>query len=83
MRSTQFADGDITTNRIESIWAVLKRGYRGVYHYMSKKHLERYIKEFVFRLNAGGDEVPIMDRIEMLVRGASDRHITYDELIAD
>ena len=79
----QFADGDITTNRIESIWAVLKRGYRGVYHYMSEKHLERYVNEFVFRLNAGGDEVPIMDRMEMLVRGAFDRHITYDELIAD
>ena len=79
----QFADGDITTNRIESIWAVLKRGYRGVYHYMSKKHLERYVNEFVFRLNAGGDEVPIMDRMELLVRGSFDRHITYDELIAD
>ena len=79
----QFADGDVTTNRIESIWAVVKRGYRGVYHYMSKKHLERYINEFVFRLNAGGDSVPIMDRMEMLVRGAFDRHITYDELIAD
>ena len=79
----QFADGDITTNRIESIWAVLKRGYRGVYHFMSEKHLERYVNEFVFRLNAGGDEVPIIDRMEMLIRGAFDRHITYDELIAD
>ena len=79
----QFADGDTTTNRIESIWAVLKRGYKGVYHYMSPKHLERYVNEFVFRLNAGDDRVPILDRMEMLVRGAFDRHITYDELIAD
>ena len=79
----QFADGDVTTNRIESIWAVLKRGYKGVYHYMSPKHLERYVNEFVFRLNAGDDKVPIMKRMEMLVRGAFDRHITYDELIAD
>ena len=79
----QFADGDTTTNRIESIWAVLKRGYKGVYHYMSPKHLERYVNEFVFRLNAGDDKVPILDRMEMLVRGAFDRHITYDELIAD
>ena len=35
------------TNGIESVWAVLKRRYNGVYHNMSKKHLPRYIKEIV------------------------------------
>ena len=34
------------TNGMESHWAALKRGYDGVYHQMSAKHLHRYVTEF-------------------------------------
>ena len=37
------------TNGIESFWAMLKRGYVGTYHQMSKKHLGRYVHEFAGR----------------------------------
>ena len=33
------------TNGVESFWSMLKRGHMGVYHKMSKKHLQRYIDE--------------------------------------
>lgn len=42
---------DYHTNGIESIWAVMKRGYTGIYHYISIDYLQNYIDEFCFRLN--------------------------------
>lgn len=43
--------GDVTTNRIEGFWSVLKRGIIGVYHKVSKKHLQKYVDEFSWRYN--------------------------------
>ena len=54
-------DGEVHTNGIESVWAVLKRGYHGVYHRMSLKHLPRYLDEFAGRLNSrSGDTLDPM-----------------------
>lgn len=39
----EYAAGPAHTNSIESVWAVLKRGYYGIYHSMSAKHLARYV----------------------------------------
>lgn len=33
---------DVTTNGVESVFAVLQRGILGVYHHVTPKHLGRY-----------------------------------------
>jgi hypothetical protein len=49
----EFVRDAVTTNGIESGFAVLKRGMIGVYHHASKKYLGRYVDEFAFRFNEG------------------------------
>lgn len=46
-----YVAGDVHTNTIESFWSVLKRGIHGIYHFVSDKHLERYLDEFAGRYN--------------------------------
>ena len=43
---SEYVDGQVHVNRVESFWAVLKRECHGVYHYVSKKHLRRYLAQF-------------------------------------
>jgi hypothetical protein len=38
-RTGQYVDGTAHTNGIESVWALLKRGYNGVFHHFSDKHI--------------------------------------------
>jgi len=78
----QFVDGMAHTNGIESVWAVLKRGFYGIYHSFSEKHLQRYIDEFAYRLNQGNVKVPVMDRIDVLLRMCIGKRLMYAELIA-
>ena len=47
----EYARGDITTNTVESSFAILKRGLYGTFHSVSEKHLQRYATEFDFRWN--------------------------------
>ena len=78
----QFVNDQASTNGVESLWATLKRGYNGVYHHWNKKHMTRYINEFVFRLNEGNVKRHTMDRIASIVDSAIGRRMTYRKLIA-
>lgn len=80
--SREYVNGMAHTNGIESVWAVLKRGYYGVYHQFSLKHLQRYVDEFSFRLNEGNCEAHTLDRLNALVGKAFGIRLTYKALIA-
>ena len=47
----EYSRGDVTTNGVESSFALLKRGIVGTFHQISKKHLPLYLAEFDFRWN--------------------------------
>ena len=79
----EFVKGMASTNGIESVWAVLKRGYNGVYHQWSRKHMAKYIDEFVFRLNEGNVRHHTMTRMDSLIKGAIGKRLTYKELTSD
>ena len=76
----QYVVNGVTTNGIESVWAVLKRGLHGVYHHASDKHLGRYVDEFAFRLNQGNVKRHTMQRLDSFVDASVGRRITYKEL---
>lgn len=76
----EYVYGDVHTNSIESVWALLKRGLMGVYHHASPKHLGRYVDEFTFRLNDGNVQRHTMDRMDSFISACAGRRITYKEL---
>ena len=62
----EFVVGMASTNEIESVWSILKRGWVGVYHHFSAKHLQLYVNEFCFRLNEGKCDVKFDERIKSM-----------------
>jgi len=71
-----------STNSVESVWSVMKRGYNSVYHSWSRKHCERYINEFSLRLNEGNVRVDTQDRLDALFRNMVGKTITFEELVS-
>ena len=76
----EYVRGLAHTNGIESFWATLKRGYYGVYHHMSVKHLNRYVDEFTCRHNLR--PLDTIDQLASLVDGSVGKRLTYAELVA-
>jgi transposase-like protein len=77
----EYVRDGVTTNGVESVFAVMKRGLIGVYHHASKKHLSRYVDEFAFRLNDGNVKRHTLDRLDSFIEGVAGKRLTYKDLI--
>ena len=77
-KDKEFVRGNVYTNTIENVWGLLKRGLVGIYHNTSKKHLQMYIDEFVFRYNTRDHKDS--ERFKLLLTNTQKR-LKYNELI--
>lgn len=75
---SQYVNGRVHTNTIEGFWSLLKRSIFGIYHFTSKKHLQMYVDEFVFRYNTRSTTEAM--RFNLLLSNSNNR-LTYKELI--
>ena len=69
------------TNGMESFWATLKRAHKGVYHKMSAKHLDSYVRQFAGKHNAREDNT--ITQMQNVVAGMVGKRLTYRDLTAD
>lgn len=76
----EYVRGEAHTNGIESFWAMLKRAHKGTFHYLSAKHLQRYVDEFCWRHNIR--DADTIRQMEDLVARMVGRRITYRQLVA-
>jgi transposase-like protein len=76
----EYSRKGVTTNGIESVFAVLRRGLHGVYHHASPKHIARYVDEFSFRLNEGNVRRHTWDRLDSFVGAVAKKRLTYERL---
>lgn len=74
----EYVRGTITTNTIEGVFSIFKRGMKGIYQHCGEQHLHRYLAEFDFRYNArialGVDDTA---RTEKAISGIRGKRLTY------
>lgn len=73
----EYARGDVTTNTIESVFALVKRSIYGTWHSVSRRHLHRYLAEVEFRYNTR--TLDDGARTVLAIQGADHKRLTYKE----
>lgn len=68
----------VSTNTVESSFALLRRGLVGTFHHVSANHLHRYIAEFDFRWNSRNDSDT--ERTQDALKKAKGKRLMYDSV---
>ena len=76
----EYARGEVTTNGLESFWALFKRGIMGTYHHISHKHLHRYVAEFTGRHN--NRPADTLTQMQLLIEGMEGKQLSYKDLVS-
>jgi transposase-like protein len=76
----EYVRGNVHSNTAEGFFSLLKRGINGVYHHVSRGHLNRYCDEFAFRYELR--KIDDGTRAEMVVSGAEGKRLTYKQPVA-
>lgn len=58
-KKKEFVRGFVHTNSIEGFWSQLKRSIHGTFHFVSRKHLQKYVNEFSYRYNRRHSKTPM------------------------
>jgi hypothetical protein len=77
-RAKEYVRGNVHTNTIEGYWNVLKRQIKGIHHFVSPKHLQRYCNESSFRYN--NREFTQDERFAISLANCDGR-LTYNNLV--
>lgn len=77
----EYVRGQAHTQGIESFWSMLKRTHTGVYHKLSPKHLDCYVRDFAGRHNVHG--LDTVDQMATVAVGLVGKRLMYRQLIAD
>ncbi len=73
-------DANIHINGMESFWSILKRAYKGTFHKISHKHLNRCVTEFAGRHNHR--PLDTIEQMKCIVLGMIGKRLRYEELIS-
>lgn len=75
----QYVNKNASTNAIENAWSHLKRGINGTYHWVSKKHVQKYVDEFTLRFNTR--KCKEQERFDLVLLSSIGKRLTYQQLI--
>jgi transposase-like protein len=73
----EYTRGDVTTNTIESVFALVKRSIYGTFHNVSRKHLHRYLSEVEYKYNTR--KLDDGARTALAIQNADHKRLTYKE----
>ncbi|OYQ35086.1 hypothetical protein CHU92_11255 [Flavobacterium cyanobacteriorum] len=74
----QYVNGIFHTNTIEGFWSLLKRNIDGIHHFVSRKHLNKYLDFMTMHYNTR--KLTTHERFNLLILN-SDVRLKYKDLI--
>jgi hypothetical protein len=74
----EYGREDVSTNTVEGVFSIFKRGMIGTYQHCGEQHLQRYLNEFDFRYS-NRSKLGFTDamRAEKAVKGIEGKRLTY------